>query len=53
MSCAAETIRQYCERERRNDDLESLYFVLFCQFNVQPDEPIGPKVRALLESLPH
>jgi hypothetical protein len=53
MSCAAETIRQYCERERLNDDLESLYFVLHCQFNVQPDDVLNPKVRAVLESLPH
>lgn len=53
MSCTTETIRQYCERERRNDDLESLYFVLFCQFNVQADDAITPKVREVLESLPH
>lgn len=51
--CKVETIRQYCERERGNDDLESLYFVLFCQFGVQPDQPMTSKVRQLLESLPH
>ena len=46
------TIRQYCEQTRPHDDLVSLYSVLYCQFEVRPDDLLSPFVKELLDSLP-
>jgi hypothetical protein len=53
-----ETIREYCELHRKQDDLESLYFALYCQFGLGTfderwaDQPIPPEMKRLLESFP-
>lgn len=45
------TIREYCEKYRPDDDLESLYFVLQVQFSVAPDDDLTLEVLTLLQSL--